>query len=283
MCGIVAFLGIANVDIDNISGIHKLYEGLCILQNRGYDSAGISSIVDSNFLIHKYASREKQSAFQLLSQNLKEHQTSTNIIGHCRFSCSVNRALWLTEKLHTGKKECRCKKCIKKKCKCSRCSKKCSERELEKCHKRNLPSTTASDLLNMVMAIYQTSVLAQRGTITFEQALEQILSLSEPFEQYIVKGTRSIFLFSMEDNLLNLVFIKRYNLPSSDCVVAFNLLGIQDLETDGVNDVVMGVSEARVDEDMSDAVYNPNIGLFMYLNEDTEIIPSSRKERIYLN
>lgn len=81
MCGIVAYLG-------HSSGIDKLYEGLLILQNRGYDSAGISSLFDNNFLIHKYASTQSQTAFELLKPHLEQHNNSMNIIGHSRFSCS---------------------------------------------------------------------------------------------------------------------------------------------------------------------------------------------------
>jgi len=81
MCGIVAYLGYGK-------GIDKLYEGLLILQNRGYDSAGISSILNGHFLVHKYASTEKETAFQLLKPHLEKHNLSTNIIGHSRFSCS---------------------------------------------------------------------------------------------------------------------------------------------------------------------------------------------------
>jgi glucosamine--fructose-6-phosphate aminotransferase (isomerizing) len=81
MCGIVAYLGYGK-------GIDKLYEGLLILQNRGYDSAGISSILNGDFLVHKYASTEKETAFKLLKPYLEQHINATNIIGHSRFSCS---------------------------------------------------------------------------------------------------------------------------------------------------------------------------------------------------
>ena len=47
MCGIIAFLGY-------ISGIKQSYEGIIILQNRGYDSAGISGIIDNKFILRKY-------------------------------------------------------------------------------------------------------------------------------------------------------------------------------------------------------------------------------------
>ena len=80
MCGIFAFLG---YDFD----IEKLYQNLLLLQNRGYDSAGMSSIVNSNFLLHKYASTESKTAFELLKSYLHEYKTINNFISHVRYSC----------------------------------------------------------------------------------------------------------------------------------------------------------------------------------------------------
>ena len=83
MCGIIAYLG-------KNPGIIKAYEGLLILKNRGYDSAGISSIVNNNntneFLLHKYASSDEHSAFDLLKDHLPEHNTSINLILHSRWA-----------------------------------------------------------------------------------------------------------------------------------------------------------------------------------------------------
>jgi glucosamine--fructose-6-phosphate aminotransferase (isomerizing) len=78
MCGIIAFLGYA-------SGIKQLYEGLLILQNRGYDSAGICSIINKHFLLHKFASNEK-TAFEYLEPYVSTHSESMNIVGHSRWS-----------------------------------------------------------------------------------------------------------------------------------------------------------------------------------------------------
>jgi len=80
MCGIFAFLG---YDFD----IEKLYQNLLILQNRGYDSAGMSSITGSKFLIHKYASLENKSAFELLKTHMNEYGKVNNFISHVRYSC----------------------------------------------------------------------------------------------------------------------------------------------------------------------------------------------------
>lgn len=80
MCGIFAFLGY-DFDID------KLYQNLSILQNRGYDSAGISSIDKFEFLIHKYASTNEETAFKLLEPHIKEYGKVNNLISHVRYSC----------------------------------------------------------------------------------------------------------------------------------------------------------------------------------------------------
>ena len=51
MCGIIAYIN-SNIDCYNI-----IYNGLKQLQNRGYDSAGITTIDPSgNFFTTKYAS-----------------------------------------------------------------------------------------------------------------------------------------------------------------------------------------------------------------------------------
>ena len=83
MCGIIAYLGYK-------PGIKQAYEGLLILKNRGYDSAGISSIVihdDVNkFILDKYATTTEQSAFDMLVPNLPNHKSSYNCILHSRWS-----------------------------------------------------------------------------------------------------------------------------------------------------------------------------------------------------
>lgn len=78
MCGIIAFLGYR-------FGIKQLYEGLLILQNRGYDSAGICSIVNNKFLLHKFASKHNKTAFEYLEPYINEHSSSFNSIGHSRW------------------------------------------------------------------------------------------------------------------------------------------------------------------------------------------------------
>ena len=48
MCGISSFIGDENA-------YRKILDGLLQLQNRGYDSAGISIFEERNIITHKYA------------------------------------------------------------------------------------------------------------------------------------------------------------------------------------------------------------------------------------
>lgn len=80
MCGIIGCIGNTN------SIFIKCYNGLKMLQNRGYDSAGVCSIISgSNFLIHKYASAEIP-AIQFLKKHENEHKDSQTMIMHCRWA-----------------------------------------------------------------------------------------------------------------------------------------------------------------------------------------------------
>ncbi|KAL7712280.1 Glutamine--fructose-6-phosphate aminotransferase [isomerizing] [Entamoeba marina] len=67
-CGIVGFVG-------NDTCQSYLFEGLMILQNRGYDSAGIASLSDDNTItVTKYASAGSTSdSLKLLESHLNEH------------------------------------------------------------------------------------------------------------------------------------------------------------------------------------------------------------------
>ena len=67
MCGIIAYLGMS-------SAIEYILAGLALLQNRGYDSAGICTITkEFQLLFHKFASRREISGIQLLEDIQKEH------------------------------------------------------------------------------------------------------------------------------------------------------------------------------------------------------------------
>ncbi|ELP88373.1 glucosamine--fructose-6-phosphate aminotransferase, putative [Entamoeba invadens IP1] len=80
-CGIVGYIG-------QDACAHYLYEGLMILQNRGYDSAGIASIDKMKHLtVTKYASVGSTSdSLKILEGHLAEHGTNTCGIAHTRWA-----------------------------------------------------------------------------------------------------------------------------------------------------------------------------------------------------
>ena len=81
MCGI---LGIATLKNENIYEL--IINGLIQLQNRGYDSAGISVINNNEFIINKYASTDDLCAIdKLKSLNLSASNIYTGI-GHNRWA-----------------------------------------------------------------------------------------------------------------------------------------------------------------------------------------------------
>lgn len=164
---------------------------------------------------------------------------------------SFNKALFIRPKLHKVKR-CKCK-CEKKK-------------KQHKSKHESLPTTTANDLQLMVAQIYQICIEIQNNQVTWEDGSAAIMSAIEENDKYLVKGARSVFYLTMTGGLLYLQLINRYNLPSSDCVVAFTVDGAIDFTSDSLNDLVLSVSEVPVDEDMSEAIYSPIVGIFAYGN-----------------
>lgn len=77
MCGIIA--GISPKIVET------LLLGLKQLQNRGYDSAGMTTITDNNFQTTKYASGEK-SALEKLDNEKEKHITASIGIAHTRWA-----------------------------------------------------------------------------------------------------------------------------------------------------------------------------------------------------
>jgi len=79
MCGIVGILTNTNNCVNN------LLNGLKNLQNRGYDSAGICTMQEQSFLLHKYASNDCSAISKL--DNIKEFHINSKIgIGHTRWA-----------------------------------------------------------------------------------------------------------------------------------------------------------------------------------------------------
>lgn len=79
MCGIIAYIG-------NENSFNKCIDGLKQLQNRGYDSAGICSLIGNNFINNKYASSELESALVKLDDCSKNHTDASISIGHTRWA-----------------------------------------------------------------------------------------------------------------------------------------------------------------------------------------------------
>lgn len=168
---------------------------------------------------------------------------------------AFNRALFLRPKAEQNQDKGGCKHCD-----CDSCYKKRKEKK----KKNKVYTTTANDLLQMVTAIYQISTAIQNNEITWQDGSEQIIALVEAMQKYEVKGARSVFYLGMQDQLIYIQFINRYNLPQSDCVVAFTVDGAKDFTNDAKNDVILSVSEVPVDEDMAEAIYSPVTGIFAY-------------------
>ncbi len=78
MCGICAYIGTKMA-----FGI--LYQGLQILQNRGYDSAGICTILENEFILSKYATSPENSALNVLNMDKHKHKGTIGI-SHTRWA-----------------------------------------------------------------------------------------------------------------------------------------------------------------------------------------------------
>ena len=79
MCGIVGIL--SNTILKEI-----IYNCLIQLQNRGYDSCGIASIINNKFIINKFASDDNTMAFNKLYLFIKNHYNSNISISHTRWA-----------------------------------------------------------------------------------------------------------------------------------------------------------------------------------------------------
>ena len=86
MCGIIAAI-ISNTQ-QTTNCIDILYEGLCHIQNRGYDSAGVSFYENQQLKTIKYASTPTQSALSKIKENINDNtkQITQLGIGHTRWA-----------------------------------------------------------------------------------------------------------------------------------------------------------------------------------------------------
>ena len=79
MCGIIAYLG-------SRDAFSYIIAGLLLLQNRGYDSAGICTLDAAKLNVHKYASKPTASGLDLLAIMAEKHAGQTIGIGHTRWA-----------------------------------------------------------------------------------------------------------------------------------------------------------------------------------------------------
>lgn len=89
-CGIIAVIGHKDADSApsvKTEAVDYLLEGLAILQNRGYDSAGICTLDTQNdMVISKFSSNEAGDALRRLEGHKRHHNGHSIGIGHTRWA-----------------------------------------------------------------------------------------------------------------------------------------------------------------------------------------------------
>ena len=86
MCGIIGYLGHDDCK-------KYIFDGLKILQNRGYDSAGISMLKENTISTKKFASNNTNDAINILEKELSnENSLFCNGIGHTRWATHGNKS-----------------------------------------------------------------------------------------------------------------------------------------------------------------------------------------------
>lgn len=80
MCGISGFLG-------SEDAFEYILKGLLMLQNRGYDSAGICTINSSSeFIMNKFASTNEETSLDMLKNYKQDHNNNCIGMGHTRWA-----------------------------------------------------------------------------------------------------------------------------------------------------------------------------------------------------
>ena len=82
MCGIVGYLGTA----ESVEPVEAVLAGLDLLQNRGYDSVGVSIIESDKIRTIKCASTTINNALEVLKHKLNPPPISNAAIGHTRWA-----------------------------------------------------------------------------------------------------------------------------------------------------------------------------------------------------
>ena len=79
MCGIVGYLGIDNY-------YDYVINGLKLLQNRGYDSAGLTYIYNNDLITKKFSSTHINNSLEILENSIHLNEESKIAIGHTRWA-----------------------------------------------------------------------------------------------------------------------------------------------------------------------------------------------------
>ena len=200
-----------------------------------------------------------------------EDDNFTNNVSQFINSPSYDRALFVRPRLQSSCHEC--KKC----CKCKKCH-KCQNKQTD------LPYTTTQLLQGMVMALFSTCTDLTQGLISNDEATLLINERIASMAQYEVEGScrcTNYFDPGTEGDFL-LIFCKRYRLETSDCIVAFTFQGVNDFINGSDlrvnNQVIMNASAVPIDENMGDALYSPNNGIFVYADIVSSRVLRTRAE-----
>jgi len=150
---------------------------------------------------------------------------------------------------------------------CYKCEKRIKRED--KCRKY----TTTSALQAFVTFCYQTCLKVQKEEISASEGEGMILEKIDMFKKYRGAGA-STYNFEIDPRgFVNLVFCTRYRLKNTDCIVGFTMQGIPDIFTERTEpefrQIIMNASSVPIDEDMTDAIWPSNTGLFVYENNQS--------------
>jgi glucosamine--fructose-6-phosphate aminotransferase (isomerizing) len=89
MCGIVGYLG-------KKDPIEYIFSGLLLLQNRGYDSVGMSRIIDNKLYTTKCASTQTFNAIELLKNKIKVDEDKDFKLANDSIYAAIGHTRWAT-------------------------------------------------------------------------------------------------------------------------------------------------------------------------------------------
>jgi len=183
-----------------------------------------------------------------------EDDNYTNHISEFINSPQFNLALHIRPKIKLNSKNKKCDRC---------------RQYHNKCKPQKITNTSA--LKALVIFLYQTCLSIQREKISVKDGVKLIKEKIAMFDKYQTGG-EGTFSFNVFDNdFIELILCRRYRLKNTDCIVGFTLQGVNDIFNDQegaeFNQIIMNASSVPIDEDMSDAIFPSNTGLFVYTNQ----------------